>query len=949
MNRRSFGVWGLELTPLEFAQALAALGGVSFYAEVGAGLESADEVSERLLKNATQNEALGMPLEWVLHFDPSHRRPGAPPLPDARRLAAGWQAFLNKWGKPVRAVISGPPFSDCFWIIEELAPVSVGLHSLSIRTTERDVPTSWRWPLRVGVLQDSTSQQLREDLEKDYWHTKLFDVITMSGAHLACDVLLLPFGLRRSLTGLLEHRRTLQASCTIVLGRITQSAAPACGLLGTLDTLIRTAGIALAPVASGKRADWFHTFLEALAHNLPVDVALFIASRYISGAFQTLKKSAPIIFATDELLRFRLEEQIALLGEKLAARTDVEDSIDLSPHAADHLRIPPGRTPLHVLGRALTHAKHMMPWDHESDSASVVAEVKRSARRILLQAAAPEPETRWIQAQVFDQSNQAEPVKLTRGFKANTSHSIDVRIGTASEEWAAADAKFPDKLLPPDPSGHDLTVVFSEPRYMAEPQTATLHLPSEGDSGVCTFYLRTREQGQRVSARITIVYQNRVLQTALLRADVLADPAHAEADHKIALNIEAVIRPGMTELGERSEFDAALILNHDDDNVPGVTKIAGAHASFSSPPNLDDEIKWFDGRLSEIADDPDSFAGGLKADGTTKLLRDFAAHGSLLYEAIVDDRISEDSIVRSRRLQVISAEPEARLPIEFFYDREAPLPDAPVCEHAEDALTTGDCVKTCPHENEQSKVVCPIGFWGLNRIIERHAHDKKLTASNPNWDFTLQAEPVSDRHSLDALASALFAANKKVDKATPNTIESVQKAIEKATAQHADVVSRWEDWTTNIGEKSPSLLVLMVHTEYDENKLQRMEIGEGSFIGVANLNDKYVRDPKSKPAPLVLLIGCETGAPELNVLGFVAKLRRVGAAIVVSSGSTILGRHAGPVTQELISEVAELTRENGASFGDVMLRARQRLLARGFPMVLCLNAYGDADWQLSHH
>lgn len=39
--------------------------------------------------------------------------------------------------------------------------------------------------------------------------------------------------------------------------------------------------------------------------------------------------------------------------------------------------------------------------------------------------------------------------------------------------------------------------------------------------------------------------------------------------------------------------------------------------------------------------------------------------------------------------------------------------------------------------------------------------------------------------------------------------------------------------------------------------------------------------------------------------------------------------------------------DNTKTFGDVMLGVRRQALKEGIPMVLCIHAYGDADWKLA--
>jgi hypothetical protein len=935
MERRDFGLWGLELSADDFACALAARGVAAFKVAVGYGLDSVEDVVKALTEEVQEAAKFGYPISWRLDGGREKLPEGWQP-PSAARLAEGWKKFRATYGESLRLAVD-EEWGSMFWLVEQLSRPAVNVNSVYLRTDRLTEDPIWHWPLKVGFLGDAASQALLKELEGNYWVQQLWDPVTLGQGRQDCDILLLPFSARRSTVALLEAPR-VRASCVVVLGRTKEPDDEAFLMMALSGLQTGAAGLSLSYIPPGRRNIWFGNFIDELAHNNAIDVAFFMASRSINAR-------PPTLLLDQRFARLaRVSKRLEILTQRLEG-AGPEMTIDLPPAAGGSLGLPPGPHSGRTVVDHLRDRVKEQGWEHESDAAKTVAEVTRSARPALETAPPPKPDARWIQAQVRDSTTEAEPALLTRAFRAGAPHRVDVRIGARDAEWLAGKTEFPMEQLP-DEESHLLQVVFSEPRLLPDPQTDSIILPKAGNSSTANFYLHIPEGVDRVDARITVVHENRVLQTALLRGSVVAAPAEAPRASKIELAIEAVIRPGLGALRGRSRFDAALVLNHDDGRVAGVTKIANRHSSFSSPSGLDDEIKWFDDQLSEIADDPEQFAGGLGADATVGLLRKFAKHGSLLYESIVEDRAVDDGIARARRLQVISAEPEARLPVEFIYDREPPEPDAPLCEHAAKALEDGDCLTACPHDSDQGSVICPLGFWGLNRVIERHAHDKEMTSPLPNWDFTLQAEPVTTRRGLDLLSGALVGASGRVDKKTPGGVASVQAEIEKAIKRQPKVVTKWKDWAAEIQAHSPPLLVLLVHTEYSEERLQQLEIGEGDWLEVVYLKEKYVREPRTKPAPLVLLIGCETGAPELAFHGFVAKLRRSGAAIVVSTGATILGRHATPVAREFVRELAEFSKAPESSFGDVMLRVRQKLLAQGMPMVLCLMSYGDADWRL---
>ena len=553
----------------------------------------------------------------------SSSEPRIPDLCDSRSEKTGhrWSGSFNQLSRPAVIVDS--------------------IYLRSDRLTEDPI---WHWPLKVGFLADPASQSLFRELEGNYWVGKLWDPINLGEGRQDCDILLLPFSARVSTVAVLEAPR-VRASCVVVLGRTKQPGDEAFMMMAVTALQTKAAGLSLCYVPPQQRANWFAGLIDDLAHNSPIDVAFFAASRSIDAR-------PPLLLLDQRFTRLaQVSKRLEVLTERLEG-AGPESTINVPPAAGGALGIQPGPHSSREVGERLRESVKEQGWHHESDAATTVAEVTRSAKKALETAPPPETDARWIQAQVHDCTKAAEPVRLSRAFRVGAPHRVDIRIGAPEAEWLAGAAPFPMEQLP-DQESHVLQVVFSEPRLLPEPQTDFIELPKSGNSSTANFFIHIPEGVNKVDARITVLHENRVLQTALLRGSVVAAPAEAPRASKIELAIEAVIRPGLGALRGRSRFDAALVLNHDDERVAGVTKIANRHSSFSSPPGLDAEIKWFDDQLSEIADDPEQFAGGLDADATVGLLRKFAKHGSLLYESIVEDRAVDDGIARARRLQVI--------------------------------------------------------------------------------------------------------------------------------------------------------------------------------------------------------------------------------------------------------------------------------------------------------
>jgi hypothetical protein len=980
MNRQQFNAWGLELTPDEFAQALAALG--TLYEIIGwphLKDANADELA------ATLDNALGdaqEPLRWSIDVLDYWDRLGRF-LPSARVLAEAWQKFIRPYREPseesysirsdkrVRFEVTGlygvirDAAASCFWAVEELSRPAVGVVSVYVQSENPSARIGWNWPLQVGFLSDKASQELRESLEElsrqSNWIAPLVEFINLGDARSSCDLLLLPFELRDALAAVLRHSPTAQADCVLVLGRVKDSPPQSLPLIGAIQSHTRTGGVGLSYVPSAKRPEWFGHIVRELSHNHTVDLALARACR--EG-----EARPPVLMASRRLVQFaRLANTLKKMSKRFSTKEGGAMPIHVSEENSRQLHIPEGWTTLGEVGKLIANEHVNFSFDAEHDMGKTAAEINVSSREILESAPPPELPERSIQTQVFDLSDAeaagvegraVERKSLQRALRANAAHEVVVQIGSPKEGWMSLAQPLDESSLSKDETTHELTVVFTEPRLVPDPLVGKILLPTgSGDSTACSFHFHTGTEVKAMRARIIVLHRNRVLQTALLRANIVSNPDEAPSDMQIEFAIpEAVVRPGMADLEDRQRFDAVILLNHDQERQPGITKISDQAASFYSPQDLDKIIGLFDSKLTEIATNEADFKDGLNAKGTVSMLRDFAQWGVGLYRNIVKDKMGvDDKIAKGYRIQILSAEPEARLPLEFVYDRKAPAPDALLCEHAAEALEHAaeavaedkdKCTAQCPIGQAQSSVICPLGFWGLKKVLERHAHDPYFKPETLKGEFRLQSEPIETRKNLNVLGSALLAASHRVDKKRVGGVENVRAALMKAINQDPALVNTWTDWVTAIQEKKPSLLVLLTHTAKTDNLVQKLEISEEQWLTVTQLDEEYIRNPQENPAPLVVLMGCETGAPEIPLLGLVTAFRQLGAAIVVSTGATILGRHATPVTEEFVATLAESAKSGTASFGDVMLKVRQKAMAKGLPMVLCLMSYGDADWRI---
>ncbi len=941
MQRRDFGTWGIELDRARFAHALAALGIVVGTPDVpseergpaepppddiisdlsrlpeGERLRQLGEMAEPLKDRlfTLYQDGLGLigqpprPLVWDMPRDLAASR--FLDFNTAVAFADAWEQALPLMDEPPRIEIRAASWwagaSSPSWLVEQLLLAGartawVGLED----ATARRVMPRWGWPLRIGFLDDPASQRLRAEFERGLPWPDLAEVVAAGAGAPPLDLLFVPDTLTDGLAALL--RRPIRTACVVFLSRLAEPWDRARPLLAALRAQTRASGVAFAQVRAADRAFWLTTVVEMLAHNTGFDVALFDAARMIPSP-------PPLLFGDRRLIANSELTQVAARIRRQFRR----------PTAAMAPSLPP-----------LLEAAEIA-FDAESGGASDLARAARSVQPVLHVIARP----RFIQARLFDQSDPTTPRQIAGALPAETPIRTDVWIGPAVADAVVANVVFPDAELPPDET-HRLTVVFTELASGREPQVAEIRLPPGVASDACSFLFNSGPPGQPFAARIAVLHRNRVLQTALLRADVVASGQEGDTAPP-TLTVEAVVRARIEDLAWRQPFDAALIVNRTDTGRRLLTTVADQRVDVREPADLDQLTATLKAFLEQVNDDPQAFTDDPDTALGPLLLR-LALHGSGLFAELVENQAGS-ALAAAKRLQVISARAEAYLPLEFVYDRETPALDATLCPNARDALRAGACPPGCLDGIEPESVVCPFGFWSLSKVIERHVHDPDREDA-PDEDFAIRCEPSTGRRRLDPTGPALYAASNRVDGVTAGSIAQVLGALVEATDGRAEQVQDWAAWAAAVALQRPTLLVVLPHlVRNDEFKLPALEVSLAEQLLSAEVKRKHVR-AGDETFPIVLLLGCETGDPTLPYEKFPAAFRRQGAAIVLATLTKVIGRHAAPIAARLVTALAARAEAEECSFGEVLLSLRRDLLAEGIPTVLTLTAYGDADWLL---
>ncbi|MBK8254443.1 MAG: hypothetical protein IPK82_17465 [Polyangiaceae bacterium] len=289
------------------------------------------------------------------------------------------------------------------------------------------------------------------------------------------------------------------------------------------------------------------------------------------------------------------------------------------------------------------------------------------------------------------------------------------------------------------------------------------------------------------------------------------------------------------------------------------------------------------------------------------------------------------------------------MPLELAYTFPAPELGATLCEEGFKAIgslsksnAVGKVVCPAGCESGDGEKICILGFLGLTSVIERQtASLRSLAGTSADFGFRIGARP---GESLDIFRKAQFAAVTRANAVSANATEPVLDTLRAVSRTNVGVFDSWAGWKEGVASH-PSLLVLIVHKD-KENDRHIIEIGNGQFAAVTQIKESYV-DPDKSTHPVVLLVGCSTGVSETEFQNLPIQFQDSGAALVVGTVATVLGRDAGPVTAELIRTMAELSNLPNMAMGDALLRTKQKMVSQGKLMALCLSSYGDSGWLIT--
>lgn len=972
MDRHRLATWSLALDDDGFGQACAALGVLSALAQRGrparmaltrgggdAGLDAARvEDAVRSLHDARDEDGI---VPWQMPSAVMLAR-----LPCAAELAEAWRRYLADapWGTRIAVRSRGRSWRGVLPMLPILQLPAVEAGGVFVADAfAADGAVDWALPFRFATLPEDPLASAFANFRAHWREPWPYRFVVADRAQPSVEILVFSASLRQAAGQLLRSVAPSRAALALVLGGAEGD--------GDVESLARVVagelgaeGVVCVPRPPGVDVDAMMGALvhlgDELTHNRPLDMALAQAFGPQVAAF-----------LNRDLLRL---SHLSHAVERIAGRLDAlpdDASLAVSERSLDDLihdravvdELPAteraaeaagGRglrsVPPRVLARNIGASRGAYRYFRESDEASSLAEVSGEVKSVESARAADVPETRYVQHS-FWRKEEGRVVEERQRLTVGVAVLLRVRIGPPEAHWQSAPEAFPAHELPRSRRRHHLQIVFHEPVQLDAPLSGELWLPRSGPSSVAEFVFTPRTAAA-FEGRITVLHRGRVLQTVLIHTRVQApgEPADGEG---ITQQVEARVREHWSDLDARRRFDASFVLNHTRDARPLLTGISGKRAWATDLSGLQEPIDTINQLLSDVAHSVADYSAGLTKGENLKLFHRLARVGADLYSALVIDHLQQlcsggMDVEEATHIQIVSTRADAVVPFEFIYQYLPPDDEHDVrfCPNALEALKAGACPGNCDGQREPHRHVCPMGFWGLRKVIERHIYTPGIGRPD-DAEVIVQAEPAGNRVRLEFDRDALLAYSQELKQEEVAPVVSVLQSHLKGAVQ---AVKDWDEWKAAIAGKRPTLVVAFPHNEGNRQGIA-LEIGGKLFktLRLAREHD-YVRI--DGPYPLVLLLGCDVASTAQQYANHIRYFRQAGAAAVVSTIATVFGPHAVKVGEKLLDGLLTLQAQAAAGtgsapcLGEALREVKRQALLDSLPMALCVVAFGDADWRL---
>lgn len=490
---------------------------------------------------------------------------------------------------------------------------------------------------------------------------------------------------------------------------------------------------------------------------------------------------------------------------------------------------------------------------------------------------------------------------------------LEVRIAVPKRGQIAAAGGILEPVTPGPTALLDVTARSTLWAVQPPPQQVSLPTSDRSLSSTSAFFeFTTGVVGQLVEIEIIVSFQNRPLQAATLTAAVRAKPGFREKLRVVPHPLSSPPEPTadttpaavMVDARTASPFATGAL------SGPSVTEVARMLGAISL-------------RASQVlgADDAPT---SLEDQRALDLLIEMATKGSELMLLVAPLGYGEAGAIDQ-----LVGPTDPVTPLELVYAGPAPHPDAQVCTvHRTAPPPVGE-----PCTVASVKRVCPYAFWGMYRRINR--------------TVTLDRKTPPPSSAPLLIDDVLYGAANQADFGSPpgdRPSERLATAAQTLLGSRQTVaVTSWRAWRKEVGRRHPPLLVALAHTEL-ENGTTSLLLGRRSYLRRADVSMKVVR-PNGTPAPLVVLMACDSASADDPFGNLPGTFTARGAGAVIATLTKLIGRDGAAASREILRAIADATTQQ-RSVGDAVLAARRELIARDVLLGLFLVNHGNLDMKV---
>lgn len=536
-------------------------------------------------------------------------------------------------------------------------------------------------------------------------------------------------------------------------------------------------------------------------------------------------------------------------------------------------------------------------------------------------------------------------VPLVRGWR----YRLRVHIGTPDRFASAVVGDVPpiDKLLPAprDDQPRPIEVAIFTKRFeLLSDDVAVIRLPSRGPAAPVYFDIRAPQEVGRADLRIGLYWQNNLLQSFVLDAEVAdgAPPRPGRPSVRVRVRLDSSGVTDFTALPSVRGRALSVAFNHDGGR--------GTHTVMMKGTNWRQEhsLQAGDAR-AYIRDFRAVLAAAGEPGASEGTLREMARIGSLIWSQLLAlrDRSPNGAIEALRTssdatVQFMRHGGGTPFPWQLVYDyglAEGPAyRSARICDASRPALAPFARGRIgCPHCPDEN-VVCIEGFWAARHRIELLAERLIDDAAGPPRARRAAAPPENPLVTLGIGTPSGVTA--RFAESLTQTLGAALYRIEPNDAPVTDHV--WDP------AKRPAILVIVSHLEAGDPRKHlptKVRAFAPSAAGDAISDAELARRIGSwdePQRPLVLLLACGSARKRLGELtSLVDALLIVGAAGVAGTEWDVDAARATRFGQRIISGMLDTAQPR--SLGDVVRGYVKQSLRDGDALPFVFTVYGDAD------